>query len=51
MKLVLPAEGEPRRRIVRLFFGVVWGGATMDDIFFLLLFFEFSSFSNRWEIL
>ena len=47
MKLVFPVEGEPRRRIVRFFFGVVWGGVMADDIVFVSSLF----FSNLWEIL
>ena len=41
MKFVLPVEGEPRRRIVRFFFGVVLGGVMVDDIVFVSLFLFF----------
>ena len=47
MKFVLPVEREPRRSIVRFFFGVVQRG--VDDIVFVSFFFFF--FSNLWEIL
>ena len=52
MKFVLPVEREPRRSIVRFFFGVVQRGVAVDDIVFVSFFFLFSFFfSNLWEIL
>ena len=54
MKFVFPVVGEPRRRIVRFFGGVVWGGVMVDDIAFLhfafLLFGIGRSGVARWWI-